>query len=70
MSSLLDPALLAKVAVYVISINIALGALKKILDVIDPTEEQKQASKFYQVVDKIVTVFQKLTDIVSANLPH
>lgn len=70
MAALLDPALLAKVVLYVLCLNVALGAFKKILDLIDPTDAQKAASPLYQWVSKAVGILQSIADWASANLPH
>lgn len=65
-----DPVLLGKVLLYVGVVNVALGAFKKILDLIDPSDAQKAASPLYQFVAKAVGLVQSALDFVQGNLPH
>lgn len=62
--------MVASILLAVVCINVALTAIKTILEKIEPTPEQLAASKFYQVVCKVVGVLTKVIDWLSANKEH
>lgn len=70
MQTLIDPALLAKVVLYVALLNIGLSAFKAALDKIDITDDQKANSKLYQAVAKAVSIVGTVTDWLQGNRAH
>lgn len=64
MLTFLDPALLAKVVLYVGVINVALSAAKTILDKVAAGSPADGA------VAKAVAIVNSIVDFLSANVPH
>ena len=62
--------LLATALAIVVFFNLLVGAIQKGLDIIDPTPEQKAASKLYQIVGKCVSISQNVLDWLSSNRAH
>lgn len=64
--NLADPVFLAKLAMVIFCINVAVGAVKTMLEKIAPTTETKIDDEAVGIIGYI----QKFLDLITGNLPH